>query len=448
MVNDFESLQIKSPFLKALDDEKYKEPTPIQKKCIPKVLQGSDVLGIAQTGTGKTAAFSIPILQLLNITQPKNKKRNTRALILAPTRELAIQIGSSVRLYGKYIAFKHTLIYGGVGQKPQVDALQRGVDLVIATPGRLLDLIDQGYCKLDHIEYFVLDEADRMLDMGFINDVKKIVKELPKKRQTLFFSATMPSAVETLAGNLLYMPEQISIMPSSTPVEKVNQLVSFVKTEKKREYVISLLKKAEYKTVIIFTRTKHGANRLSEELKKAKMISDALHGNKSQTARQKTLKDFKVGKINVLVATDIAARGIDVEGISHVINYELPNVPEDYIHRIGRTARAGASGTAISLCAPNEQPFLQSIEKLMGISIKISDGEPSTNKDEINKKPARRSSRQSPKNNRSNPSKDTNKERKKNSHRTNNKKINNQQNTKSDFKLKNKFIKSKFKQKT
>ena len=398
MVNIFESLQIKSPFLKALNDEKYQIPTPIQKECIPKVLDGYDILGIAQTGTGKTAAFSIPILQLLNGSQPENKKRSTRALILAPTRELAIQIGSSIRLYGKYIAFKHTLIYGGVGQKPQVDALKRGVDLIVGTPGRLLDLINQGHCQLDKVEYFVLDEADRMLDMGFINDVKKIVKILPKCRQTLFFSATMPLAVESLASKLLYKPEQISIKPSSTPVENIKQLVSFVKVEEKRKYLKNLLKEIVFNSVIIFTRTKHGANKLSTEIKSSTIISDALHGNKSQAARLRTLKDFKLGKINVLVATDIAARGIDVEGISHVINYELPNVPEDYIHRIGRTARAGASGTAISLCSPNEQPFLKNIEKLMGLSIKVFDGQPSTDIDEINKNPHRKSTNRFSKN--------------------------------------------------
>jgi len=398
MVNIFESLQIKSPFLKALNDEKYQIPTPIQKECIPKVLDGYDILGIAQTGTGKTAAFSIPILQLLNGSQPENKKRSTRALILAPTRELAIQIGSSIRLYGKYIAFKHTLIYGGVGQKPQVDALKRGMDLIVGTPGRLLDLINQGHCQLDKVEYFVLDEADRMLDMGFINDVKKIVKILPKRRQTLLFSATMPLAVESLASKLLYKPEQISIKPSSTPVENIKQLVSFVKVEEKRKYLKNLLKEIVFNSVIIFTRTKHGANKLSTEIKSSTIISDALHGNKSQAARLRTLKDFKLGKINVLVATDIAARGIDVEGISHVINYELPNVPEDYIHRIGRTARAGASGTAISLCSPNEQPFLKNIEKLMGLSIKVFDGQPSTDIDEINKNPHRKSTNRFSKN--------------------------------------------------
>ena len=410
MVNIFESLQIKAPFLKALNDEKYETPTPIQKKCIPKVLDGFDILGIAQTGTGKTAAFSIPILQLLNASQPENKRRSTRALFLAPTRELAIQIGSSVRLYGKYIAFKHTIIYGGVGQKPQVEALKRGVDLIIATPGRLLDLINQGYCELDKIEFFVLDEADRMLDMGFINDVKKIVKVIPKKRQTLFFSATMPTAVESLASNLLYKPEQISIKPSSTPVEKISQLVCFVRAEDKRKYLQNLLKEINFYSVIIFTRTKHGANRLAAEIKSSNIISDALHGNKSQAARQRTLKDFKSGKVNVLVATDIAARGIDIEGISHVINYELPNVPEDYIHRIGRTARAGATGTAISMCAPNEQPFLKSIEKLMGLSIKISDGQPSTNKDEINKKLQRKSTNKFSKKNISSSKNSVNKE--------------------------------------
>ena len=387
MESMFEGLQLKLPFLKALNDENYKNPTPIQQECIPKALSGSDILGIAQTGTGKTAAFSIPILQKLNASQPSNKRRNTRALILAPTRELAIQIGSAVRLYGKYIAFKHTLIYGGVGQKTQVESLKRGVDLIIATPGRLLDLISQGVCKLDKVEYFVLDEADRMLDMGFINDVKKIVKVLPKQKQTLFFSATMPMAVENLASKLLNNPEHISIEPSSTPVQKIKQLVSFVRAEDKRKYLKNLLNEIEFNSVIIFTRTKHGANRLSAEIKSSNINSDALHGNKSQAARQRALKDFKQGKINVLVATDIAARGIDIENVSHIINFELPNVPEDYIHRIGRTARAGASGTAISLCAPNEQPFLESIQKLMGLSIKVFDGQPSTDKDEINKKP-------------------------------------------------------------
>ena len=387
MESMFEGLQLKLPFLKALNDENYKNPTPIQQECIPKALSGSDILGIAQTGTGKTAAFSIPILQMLNASQPSNKRRNTRALILAPTRELAIQIGSAVRLYGKYIAFKHTLIYGGVGQKTQVESLKRGVDLIIATPGRLLDLISQGVCKLDKVEYFVLDEADRMLDMGFINDVKKIVKVLPKQKQTLFFSATMPMAVENLASKLLNNPEHISIEPSSTPVQKIKQLVSFVRAEDKRKYLKNLLNEIEFNSVIIFTRTKHGANRLSAEIKSSNINSDALHGNKSQAARQRALKDFKQGKINVLVATDIAARGIDIENVSHIINFELPNVPEDYIHRIGRTARAGASGTAISLCAPNEQPFLESIQKLMGLSIKVFDGQPSTDKDEINKKP-------------------------------------------------------------
>jgi len=272
------------------------------------------------------------------------------------------------------------------------------VDLIVGTPGRLLDLINQGHCQLDKVEYFVLDEADRMLDMGFINDVKKIVKILPKRRQTLFFSATMPLAVESLASKLLYKPEQISIKPSSTPVENIKQLVSFVKVEEKRKYLKNLLKEIVFSSVIIFTRTKHGANKLSTEIKSSTIISDALHGNKSQAARLRTLKDFKLGKINVLVATDIAARGIDVEGISHVINYELPNVPEDYIHRIGRTARAGASGTAISLCSPNEQPFLKNIEKLMGLSIKVFDGQPSTDIDEINKNPHRKSTNRFSKN--------------------------------------------------
>ena len=390
MLKSFESLQIKSPFLKALNDEKYNQPTPIQIGCIPYALKGHDILGIAQTGTGKTAAFSIPILQLLNTYQAQKKKRATRALILSPTRELAIQISSSLRLYGKYIGFKQTTIYGGVGQRPQVEALQRGVDIIVATPGRLIDLIYQGHCKLNFVEYFILDEADRMLDMGFINEIKKIVKNIPKKRQTLFFSATMPNSVSDLAKSLLNNPQEISVAPQSTPVKTVIQSVYFLKVEEKRNFIKNLLKNEDFKIVIIFTRTKHGANRLSEELSKEKISSDSIHGNKSQAARQKTLKEFKEKKFRVLVATDVASRGLDIDGVSHVVNYELPNVAEDYIHRIGRTARAGSKGKAISLCAPNEQPYLIAIEKLIGFTIQISGGIPSNNINEIKKKPVRK----------------------------------------------------------
>ena len=360
--------------MRALFEAGYLEPTPIQVVAIPKVIEGNDLLGIAQTGTGKTAAFSLPILHHLNAKQVKCKTRHPRALILAPTRELAIQIADSIKLYGSYIAFKQTSIFGGVGQNPQVAALKRGVDVIVATPGRLLDLVNQGLCHLGQIEYFVLDEADRMLDMGFIHDVKKIVAKLPRKRQTLFFSATMPKSVTALAGDLLYKPVNVSVTAQATTVDRINQSVIYVPQNHKQPQLVHLLSDKVVTSAIVFTRTKHKANRVSLALNKAGISSEAIHGNKSQGARQRALNAFKTGEIKALVATDIAARGIDVEAVSHVINFELPNVPEDYVHRIGRTARAGASGFAISLCSPDERSYLKSIENLIKLSINVTNG--------------------------------------------------------------------------
>ena len=371
---NFDALGLNQSLVRALLEAGYTEPTPIQVQAIPKVIEGHDLLGIAQTGTGKTAAFSLPILHHLNAKQVESKARHPRALILAPTRELAIQIADSIKLYGSHIAFKQTSIFGGVGQNPQVASLKRGVDVIVATPGRLLDLVNQGLCHLGHIEYFVLDEADRMLDMGFIHDVKKIVAKLPRKRQTLFFSATMPKSVSALAGDLLHKPVNVSVTAQATTVDRINQSVIFTPQNHKQLQLIHLLSDEAVTSAIVFTRTKHRANRVSLALSKAGISSEPIHGNKSQGARQRALGAFKAGEIKALVATDIAARGIDVDAVSHVINFELPNVSEDYVHRIGRTARAGASGNAISLCAPDERAFLKSIEKLIKLSISVVKG--------------------------------------------------------------------------
>ena len=371
---NFDALGLNQSLVRALLEAGYTEPTPIQVQAIPKVIEGHDLLGIAQTGTGKTAAFSLPILHHLNAKQVESKARHPRALILAPTRELAIQIADSIKLYGRHIAFKQTSIFGGVGQNPQVAALKRGVDVIVATPGRLLDLVNQGLCHLGHIEYFVLDEADRMLDMGFIHDVKKIVAKLPRKRQTLFFSATMPKSVSALAGDLLHKPVNVSVTAQATTVDRIDQSVIFTPQNHKQLQLIHLLSDEAVTSAIVFTRTKHRANRVSLALSKAGISSEPIHGNKSQGARQRALGAFKAGEIKALVATDIAARGIDVDAVSHVINFELPNVSEDYVHRIGRTARAGASGNAISLCAPDERAFLKSIEKLIKLSISVVKG--------------------------------------------------------------------------
>ena len=370
----FAALQLNKSLVRALTEGGYTKPTPIQLQAIPKVIDGRDLLGIAQTGTGKTAAFSLPLLHHLNSTQSESKNRPPRVLILAPTRELAIQISDSIKLYGNYVAFKQTTIFGGVGQSPQVAALRRGVDLIVATPGRLLDLVNQGVCKLGHIEHFVLDEADRMLDMGFIHDVRKIVAKLPRKRQTLFFSATMPKTVSALAADLLYKPVNVSVAPQSTTVERIDQFVMFAPQHHKQIQLLHLLEDEAVTSAIVFTRTKHRANRVALALQKSGIAAEPIHGNKSQSARQRALGSFKAGKIKALVATDIAARGIDVDDVSHVINFELPNVSEDYVHRIGRTARAGASGIAISLCAHDERSYLKNIEKLIKLSIPVITG--------------------------------------------------------------------------
>lgn len=370
----FEQLELIEPIQKALTKEGYTIPTPIQAEAIPYVLDGYDLLGCAQTGTGKTAAFSIPIIQNLYNERQHGKVRGIKALILTPTRELAIQIGESFTAYGKYTGVKHTVIFGGVGQKPQTDALERGVDVLIATPGRLLDLINQGFISLKYLDYFVLDEADRMLDMGFIHDIKRILPLLPKKRQSLFFSATMPPEIERLAGTILHEPQKVEVTPASSTVDKIDQSVYFVEKAEKVSLLTHLLKDSSLESVLVFTRTKHGADKVARVLAKANIGAEAIHGNKSQTARQRALTNFKDHTTRVLIATDIAARGIDVDHLSHVINYELPNVPETYVHRIGRTGRAGRSGVAYSFCDAEEVPYLKDIQKLIGKQIPVAGG--------------------------------------------------------------------------
>jgi ATP-dependent RNA helicase RhlE len=360
----FDELQLIEPLLRAVRAEGYTQPSPIQTQAIPYVLAGRDLLGCAQTGTGKTAAFALPILQRL-AARPPQGSRHLRALILAPTRELASQIGASFDAYGRHTQSRQVTIYGGVNQKPQVERLQRGADILVATPGRLLDLIGQGHIKLDRIEVLVLDEADRMLDMGFIHDVQRIVNLVPKQRQTLLFSATLPDEIQSLADNILHDPVRVSVAPAASTVETVQQAVYFVEKSDKPALLQHLLRDAEMKRVLVFTRTKHGANKVVRQLERAAINADAIHGNKSQSARERALANFKAGTTRVLVATDIAARGIDVEDITHVINYELPNEPESYVHRIGRTARAGASGIAYSLCAADERAYLVDIERLI-----------------------------------------------------------------------------------
>ncbi|WP_195439346.1 DEAD/DEAH box helicase [Parabacteroides goldsteinii] len=370
----FEQLELIEPIQKALTKEGYTIPTPIQAEAIPYVLDGYDLLGCAQTGTGKTAAFSIPIIQNLYNERQHGKVRGIKALILTPTRELAIQIGESFAAYGKYTGVRHTVIFGGVGQKPQTDALERGVDVLIATPGRLLDLINQGFISLKYLDYFVLDEADRMLDMGFIHDIKRILPLLPKKRQSLFFSATMPPEIERLAGTILHEPQKVEVTPASSTVDKIDQSVYFVEKAEKVSLLTHLLKDSSLESVLVFTRTKHGADKVARVLAKANIGAEAIHGNKSQTARQRALTNFKDHTTRVLIATDIAARGIDVDHLSHVINYELPNVPETYVHRIGRTGRAGRSGVAYSFCDAEEVPYLKDIQKLIGKQIPVAGG--------------------------------------------------------------------------
>ncbi|MGI9484861.1 MAG: DEAD/DEAH box helicase [Geminicoccaceae bacterium] len=375
-VNDlrFSDLGLAEPILQALSAKNYTTPTPIQRQAIPELLKGKDVLGIAQTGTGKTAAFALPIIHQLSgqrgprdQSTPRDRRdlRGPRALILAPTRELAGQIADEMRAYGRQLRLRQTVIFGGVGQKGQVNALNRGVDIVIATPGRLLDLMEQGFLKLQAIEFLVLDEADRMLDMGFIRDIRKIVAAMPKERQSLLFSATMPGDIVKLSGDMLSDPVRVEIKPQSTPIERIEQSVYHVDTAGKRGLLTKLLSDQALSRVIVFSRTKHRANRIVEQLDRSGISADAIHGNKSQGARQRALARFRSGQARVLVATDIAARGIDVDGVTHVINYELPNEPESYVHRIGRTARAGAGGAALSFCDSTERAYLKDIEKLI-----------------------------------------------------------------------------------
>lgn len=365
----FEQLGLIAPLLKALKKEGYTTPTPIQSQAIPHLLNKKDLLGLAQTGTGKTAAFALPIIQHLANQQIKGY-RHTRALILTPTRELAVQIQESFATYARYTDVKQEVIFGGVSQSAQTMALRNGTDVLIATPGRLLDLMNQGYVHLDHLEFFVLDEADRMLDMGFINDIKKVIKALPKQRQTMLFSATMPQQIAQLAASLLNQPVTVEVTPVSSTAEKIDQFVFFIEKRQKQDLLLHLLEEKNIERTLVFTRTKHGADKIAKALKKANVHADAIHGDKSQTSRQNALTRFKAGKLQVLVATDIASRGIDVDALEHVINYDLPDVPETYVHRIGRTGRAGANGTALSFCdGKEEMGNLKSINKLIGLKI-------------------------------------------------------------------------------
>ena len=361
--------------LKAIKNEGYDSPTPVQELAIPLLIEGRDVLGVAQTGTGKTAAFALPVLEKLSFGKPQGK-RNIRALILSPTRELAAQIDQRFYVYSKYMDVRHKVIFGGVSQKPQIQSLRKGIDVLVATPGRLLDLIQQGYVDLNYVEFFVLDEADRMLDMGFIRDIKKILKILPRNRQNLLFSATMPSSIANLANSFLNNAEMIDLSPEEITVERIDQAVLFVRKEDKIKLIIDIIKENQVKRGIIFTRTKHGANKLVKKLDRADISALAIHGNKSQGARTRALSQFKSGSTPLLVATDIASRGIDVDDVSHVFNYDLPNEPESYVHRIGRTARAGKSGSAYAFCDESESGYLIGIERLIGKKIPVIDDHP------------------------------------------------------------------------
>jgi ATP-dependent RNA helicase RhlE len=372
----FQSLNIIEPILKALQEEGYTSPTPIQEKAIPIVLNGTDLLGCAQTGTGKTAAFAIPIIQLLSANKSYDKKRKIRSLIVTPTRELAIQIAESFNNYGRHTGLKCTVIFGGVNQNSQTNALQNGVDILIATPGRLLDLMNQRHVSLKDIEIFVLDEADRMLDMGFIHDVKKLLVALPKKRQSLFFSATMPPEIVKLANTILHEPAKVEVTPVSSTADTIKQFIYFVDKGNKNALLVDILKNEKIKTALVFTRTKHGADKVQKVLAKSNIKAEAIHGNKSQNARQRALNGFKDQTIRVLVATDIAARGIDVDELEYVINYDISNIAETYVHRIGRTGRAGANGTAFSFCDAEEKAYLKDIEKLISKKIPVIDSHP------------------------------------------------------------------------
>ncbi|HNW81304.1 MAG TPA: DEAD/DEAH box helicase [bacterium] len=366
-LNTFDRMNIIPPILLALKEEGYSTPTPIQTRAIPVIFEGKDIFGIAQTGTGKTAAFAIPIIQKIHTNHTSVKgRRNIKTLICTPTRELAIQIGESFTTYGRHTHVRNTVIFGGVNQFSQVSSLKQGVDVLIATPGRFLDLHNQGYISLDHLDTFVLDEADRMLDMGFIHDIKRIIKILPSKRQTLLFSATMPSDILTLASKILIAPVKVEVTPVTSTAEAISQVCYFVDKGNKKNLLAHLLKDPVIVSALIFTRTKHGADKVVKDLRHDGVTASAIHGNKSQSARQRALSDFKEGKCRVLVATDIAARGIDIDELSHVINFDLPNIPETYIHRIGRTGRAGLTGCAISFCDSEEREYLKDIQKLTG----------------------------------------------------------------------------------
>lgn len=362
----FKELQISEPILKALKNKNYENPTPIQAQAIPVALEGRDLLGIAQTGTGKTAAFAIPIIQQLSQAKAGNRKREVCALILTPTRELAIQIDECFTDYAKHTGLRNTVIFGGVNQRPQVEKLKQGTDILIATPGRLLDLIAQKHISLAHINHFVLDEADRMLDMGFIHDIKRLLPLLPKKKQTLFFSATMPVAIASLSKSILHNPAKVEVAPVSSAAETVEQHLYFVEKPQKSDLLITLLNQQNDKSVLVFSRTKHGADKIARILNKNGIGCEAIHGNKAQAARQRALTNFKSGKTRVIIATDIAARGIDIANLELVINYDLPDVAETYVHRIGRTGRAGQSGTALTFCSQEEKPMVKDIQKLTG----------------------------------------------------------------------------------
>ncbi len=370
-VSEFSSFNLLPSILANLTKKGYKTPTPIQEKSIPHLLNGADLLGIAQTGTGKTAAFALPILDRLSRKKIKVRPSRTRVLILTPTRELASQINDSFIAYGNGMGLSSTVIFGGVGERPQIQAMSRGIDVVIATPGRLLDLMSYNHVQFDQLEVFVLDEADRMLDMGFFNDVKKIIAKLPKEKQTLLFSATMPNDIASLANTLLNKPIRVEITPQATTVEKVEQRLNWVTKTNKPSLLKNILKEKNIKSALVFTRTKHGADRVVKHLDSVEIKAAAIHGNKSQGAREKALDDFRSGRLRVLIATDIAARGIDVPGVSHVINYDIPNDPASYVHRIGRTARAGRTGIAISFCDESEQQLLKSIEKLIKYKVPL-----------------------------------------------------------------------------
>ena len=366
----FKELNISEPILQALKEKKYENPTPIQEKAIPVALKNRDIIGIAQTGTGKTAAFAIPIIQLLT-EEATDNKHNIKALILTPTRELAIQIDECFSDYAKHTSLRHTVIFGGVNQNPQVRQIKQGTDILIATPGRLLDLISQGFIHLNNIKHFILDEADRMLDMGFIHDIKRILPLLPKERHTMLFSATMPSSIAELSRKMLYKPTRVEVAPASSVVDTIKQSLFMIEKPEKSKLLLNLLKKEGIKSTLVFSRTKHGADKIAKILNKNGILCDAIHGNKSQNARQRALTNFKTGKTHVIIATDIAARGIDIDNLQLVINYDLPDVAETYVHRIGRTGRAGHNGSAITFCSSDERVMLRDIQKLTGKKLNV-----------------------------------------------------------------------------